>query len=186
MSVSRELRTALANLNSVSNNTTRRLDDTYYSILEQISSLQSTVSSLQEVARLTNQLHEEFEDEAIDLEAEVKGQTQDLNSFEKQQQRVEELEARVRRGREKVGEFAKRLKAVKGKVEGWEEREGEWQSMMSRRSCLPDDLQFLWMLTQSRSPAHPLRCRLHQRPAIRRPDDLSLLSGCRVASPPRF
>ena len=129
-----ELRDALSRLNGVSNSTTRRLDDTYYSILEQISSLQSTVSSLEEVATLTHQLHREFEDEAIDLEAEVKAQTTDLNAFDIQQRRVEKLEVRVRRAKDHVGELVGRLDAVRGRVESWDKREGEWQALMSRQS----------------------------------------------------
>ena len=83
---------------------------------------------------LTQQLHREFEDEAIDLETEVKAQTTDLNAFDIQQRRVEKLEMRVRRAKDRVGGLVGRLDAVRGRVESWDKREGEWQALMSRRS----------------------------------------------------
>jgi hypothetical protein len=132
----RELRNALAQLNTVSNSTTSRLDDTYYSILEQTSTLQSTVTALQDLASLTTQLYRDFEDEAIDLESEVKAQIGDLSGFETQQTRVAELEARIKEGKEKIDEFIERVGFVRGRIEGWERREGEWQALMSRE-CGP-------------------------------------------------
>ena len=132
--VSRELLTCLAQINHYSNTTTRRLDDTYYSILEKLSALQSAVASLQEVSNLTSQLQSDFEGEARNLEQDIKGQVDEVGEFEAQQEMVTALEARLKAGKEKSDMLVERLDAVRGSLAGWERKEGEWQASMSSTS----------------------------------------------------
>ncbi|KAI9824219.1 MAG: hypothetical protein M1832_002026 [Thelocarpon impressellum] len=133
-----ELLASLSQLNNFSNAATRRLDDTYYSILEKLSSLQSTTASLQEVSGLTAQLHGDFEAEARELDVEMRGQVADLGGFETQQQRIVALQARMRAAKERAGGLVARLEAVDTRVEGWERKESEWHALTTKR------LRILW------------------------------------------
>ncbi|KAI9766867.1 MAG: hypothetical protein M1835_007123 [Candelina submexicana] len=131
-----ELHSSLSALSSISTSTTRQLDELYYSILEKLTTLHTTISSLQDLTTLTTQLQNDFQTQSEELEFEVQGQIEGFASFDKQQVQIEDLEARVRKGREKVGTLTGRLERVRGRVEGWETREKEWQRRTSREFLL--------------------------------------------------
>ena len=130
----RQLHACLSRLNSMSNTATRRLDDTYYSILEKVSALQATISSLQEVSSLTSQLQRTFEGEASDLEADVHAPVSDLQGFKAQRTKVAQLETRMHAGREKAAALVDRLQLVRERVKDCEQNELRWQARTSRES----------------------------------------------------
>ncbi|PBP21602.1 hypothetical protein BUE80_DR007662 [Diplocarpon rosae] len=134
-----ELRSALSSLTSLSNATTRQLDTTYYSVLEKVSALQSTISSLSELASLTRGLTEEFRTETQELVADVSSQVEGFSGFEDQEKKIGELKQRVERGREKIKSLGDRVEVIRHRVEGWEIREKEWQDRTRRR------LRALWV-----------------------------------------
>lgn len=135
-----ELRSSLQALSEHSLKTTRRLDDTYYSILEKLSMLRSTIGGLQELSALTKELHENFQNDADEFQGEMEGQIDAFNKFEAQQQQIEKLEARIRVGREKADAINVRLEEARKRVESRERIEGEWEAKMSRR------LRLLWSI----------------------------------------
>ena len=132
----RELRSSLQALSEHSLKTTRRLDDTYYSILEKLSILRSTIGGLQELSALTKELHESFQNDADEFQGEVEGQIDVFNEFEVQRQQIEKLEARIRAGREKADALNARLEEARRQVEARERIEGEWEAKMSRMFCM--------------------------------------------------
>ncbi|KAK2629459.1 hypothetical protein QTJ16_000279 [Diplocarpon rosae] len=134
-----ELRSALTSLTSLSNATTRQLDTAYYSVLEKVSALHSTIASLSELASLTRGLTEEFSTETQELVADVSTQVEGFAGFEDQEQRIGDLKQRVERGREKIKSLGDRVEIVRDRVEGWEIREKEWQDRTRRR------LRALWV-----------------------------------------
>ncbi|KAI9722726.1 MAG: hypothetical protein M1812_001657 [Candelaria pacifica] len=127
-----ELLTSLGSLSNTSISTTRRLDELYYSILEKLTAMHTTISSLQDLSTLTSHLQHDFQTQSEELESEVQGQIEGFRSFERRQDEIEELEGRVKTGREKVERLSGRLERVRGRVEGWERRESEWQKKTSR------------------------------------------------------
>ncbi|KAH7398019.1 hypothetical protein BKA64DRAFT_673360 [Cadophora sp. MPI-SDFR-AT-0126] len=134
-----ELRNALNTLNTHSNSTTRRLDTTYYSVLEKLSTLQSTITSLKELAHLTRGLTEEFSTEAQEVVDDVTGQLDGFDGFREQEERLKALQERVGTGRARIKELGERVEVVRERVEGWEVAEGEWQDKTRRR------LRVLWV-----------------------------------------
>ncbi|KAH7354697.1 hypothetical protein BKA65DRAFT_475180 [Rhexocercosporidium sp. MPI-PUGE-AT-0058] len=124
-----ELRNALNTLNTHSNLTTRRLDTTYYSVLEKLSALQSTITSLKELAHLTRGLTEEFATEAQEVVDDATGQVDGFDGFRAQEGRIKGLMERVSGGG----------RGLKERVEGWEVAEREWQDKTRRR------LRALWV-----------------------------------------
>lgn len=135
-----ELRHALNDLNTLSNTTTRRLDTTYYSVLEKLSMLQNTITSLHELSNLTRGLTESFSAEAQEVVDDVTGQLDGFDGFRDQEIRIAALKARVEKGREKIKGLGSRVDVVTERVEGWEVAEGEWQEKTRKR------LRILWVV----------------------------------------
>ena len=136
----RELRNSLMALNTLSNNTTRRLDTTYYTVLEKLSTLQSTIASMREIATLTRQLHTDFKTESEEVVGEITTQIAGFAGFEEQQQRIVTLQERVWKGRERIKGLGGRVDVVKERVDSWEMAEGEWQEKTRKR------LRILWIV----------------------------------------
>ncbi|KAI9769705.1 MAG: hypothetical protein M1840_003942 [Geoglossum simile] len=128
--------TALTKLSSV---TSRRLDDTYYLLLEKAAALSSAVAQLRDVANLTARLHQDFRSEA---EAVGRGLGSQIDvfkgGFESEQKTIEGLEVRIKNQRVKATKLRERLQEVRRRVKGWERIEGEWQAKTTRR------LRILW------------------------------------------
>lgn len=135
-----ELRNALMGLNTLSNNTTRKLDNAYYSVLEKLGVLQSTISSLKELATMTRQLNDEFKIESEELVRDVTSQLESFEQFTSQETRIVELAARVKAGRERIKTLGERVDVVKERVEGWEKAEGEWKERTRK------NLRMMWIV----------------------------------------
>lgn len=134
----RYLRSSLSSIATLSTEITRRLDYTYYNLLEKLASLQSTVTSFQELSDLTSRLQTDFENETSQLDSDSRKQIDELKGTDAHLKRIETLESRMTAGRDKVEKLEKRLQVVREKIDGWERREGEWQTRVSRR------LRILW------------------------------------------
>lgn len=135
-----ELSNALLELNSLSNNTTRRLDNTYYSVLEKLSVLQNTISSMQELATMTRQLNEEFTQESEEVVTDVTTQIKSFEGFTEQETRISKLAGRVQTGKERIKTLGERVEIVKGRVEGWESAEAVWKDKTRKR------LRLMWTM----------------------------------------
>jgi hypothetical protein len=135
-----ELRNSLLNLNTLSNNTTMRLDTTYYSILEKLSVLQNTISSMKELAGMTKNLNNEFKEEGEEVISEVRRQLNAFEGFDHQEKRISALQARVQKGRDQIRVLGKRVEVVGTRVEGWEKAQFEWQERTRKR------LRYLWVI----------------------------------------
>jgi predicted RNase H-like nuclease (RuvC/YqgF family) len=128
----RDLRAALQNLSDDSLRTSRRLDDTYYSILEKVSVLRQTIGSLQELSGLTKELHENFESESNELTEEVEGQFEGFDSFTAQQGKISDLEKRISEGREKADSLTARLSKAKAIVDARAVAEARYEANVTR------------------------------------------------------
>jgi hypothetical protein len=136
----RELRNALSSLNTLSSHVTRRLDITYYSVLEKLGVLQNTIASLTELAQMTRLLNEEFGTESEKVVKDIRVSLDGFHGFTTQQRQIEELSERVKAGRDKVNTLRTRVDLVRDRVEGWERAEGEWQDRTRKR------MRVLWIL----------------------------------------
>jgi tetrahydromethanopterin S-methyltransferase subunit B len=112
---------------------TRRLDYTYYNLLEKITALNSTIGLFQELSDSASNLLNDFERETAGLDQEIRKQINDLKGFQPQIQKADALDERMKKGRQRVEELGKRLEAVRQQIDSWEERETEWQTRISRR-----------------------------------------------------
>lgn len=129
----RELRASLQNLSDQSLKTSRRLDDTYYSILEKVSVLRQTIGSLQELSNHTKELRDNFESDTKELVEEITGQYEGFNSFETQKEHVTALEERIKAGKKKADALTARLADARHLVESRAKAEAEDEARTTRR-----------------------------------------------------
>jgi hypothetical protein len=137
------LKKSLADLNTFSNSTTRRLDDSYYSILEKLGVLQSTVIALKELAGMSRETNASFEKQSGELVGEISAQLDSFGGFEEQECRIESLKARIDGGRDRIQGLSARVDAVQERIERWERADREWQERTRRR------LKVGWVVTSS-------------------------------------
>lgn len=116
--------------------TTRRLDDTYYSILERATALSSTIRGLQELSSLTRELHANFENDTTELKTEVHGQIEAFGRFKRTKERVDGVASRMQAVKDKCLSLSDRLESAKHRVEGRERSEAERHKQTERMySC---------------------------------------------------
>ncbi|KAI8939968.1 hypothetical protein NX059_003692 [Plenodomus lindquistii] len=131
----RDLRAALQSLSDQSLKTSRRLDDTYYSILEKVSVLRQTIGTLQELSSLTKELQINFESDTKELVKDVSGQVEAFDGFESSQRQVCALEERIKAGKDKAAGLNARLARAKERVDARAKSEAQWQATNTRESC---------------------------------------------------
>lgn len=135
----RHLRQTLQSLTTLSTRMTRRLDYTYYSLLEHISALHTLISSFATLSSATSQHHVHFSDSTSSLAQTFNAQISGFDkTFGAQAERIGALETRLQEERTRVGKLSQRLESVRARVEGWERGETEWQGRARRR------LRMLW------------------------------------------
>ncbi|ODM15937.1 hypothetical protein SI65_08778 [Aspergillus cristatus] len=127
------LRSALVSIGTLATDITRRLDYTYYNLLEKITALNTTISSFQGLADSTSTIFNEFEREIAGMYQEINRQVGELGEFQPQLEKIEALEERMKRNKEKAEALEGRLEKMKDEVSRWEKKEVEWQSRVNRR-----------------------------------------------------
>ncbi|KAJ3954143.1 hypothetical protein N0V92_009357 [Colletotrichum tropicale] len=127
------LKKSLVDLSSFSTTTTRRLDETYYSVLEKKSMLHNTISAIKELAVASRRLTGEFEREAEEMARDVDGQLATFGQFNEQEQRIEALQTRIEKGRTRIQGLGERVDLVRRRIEGWERADREWQEKTRKR-----------------------------------------------------
>ncbi|KHN96328.1 uncharacterized protein MAM_05914 [Metarhizium album ARSEF 1941] len=135
------LKQSLMDLNSLSTTMTKRLDDTYYSVLEKMSTLQHTVLALKDLAESSRDLCESFDKDARELENDIICQLGAAGHFEEQQRRISTLQNRIQEGRDKIQALASRVEVVQARVESWEQADRRWQEKTRKR------LKIIWSVT---------------------------------------
>ncbi|OJD19785.1 hypothetical protein AJ78_00285 [Emergomyces pasteurianus Ep9510] len=127
-------RTSLNTLSTLSTTITRRLDTTYYSLLEKIANLHTTIYTFHALSTSAATLHSDFTHETDNLARDTTTQVDEFHSaFAAQIRRIESFEARMQAGAEKAAALNKRMEIVRQKIEAWDRREGEWQRRVTTR-----------------------------------------------------
>ncbi|KAF9879890.1 hypothetical protein CkaCkLH20_02701 [Colletotrichum karsti] len=134
------LKKSLVDLSSFSTSTTRRLDETYYSVLEKKTLLHNTISAIKELAVASRRLTGEFEREAEEMAKDVDGQLATFGRFNEQEQRIEALQGRIEKGRTRIQGLGERVDLVRRRIEGWERADREWQEKTRKR------LRIVWIV----------------------------------------
>jgi chromosome segregation ATPase len=152
----RDLRSSLQNLSDQSLETSRRIDDTYYSLLERVSGLHRTLGNLQSLAGLTKELQDNFDSDTNEIIEDIEGQYEGFGKFEKQQEHIVRLETRIKAGREKADGLHARLMEAKRRVEARAKSEEDLETRNTRMySCLHErELLLIAHRTSTHSLGH--------------------------------
>ncbi|KAF2968822.1 hypothetical protein GQX73_g4739 [Xylaria multiplex] len=134
------LRKSLVELNTFSNATIARLDETYSSVLQKLGSLRSTIVAMQELAAMSQEINKTFTSESRALVNEIESQLSVYDQSADQKKRIEDLQARIHAGRDKVQALSRRVDVVRERIEGWEKADKEWQERTRRR------LKTIWIV----------------------------------------
>ncbi|KFY21797.1 hypothetical protein V493_07103 [Pseudogymnoascus sp. VKM F-4281 (FW-2241)] len=134
-------RKALHDLRILSNTTTSRLDNTYYSVLEKLSVLQASIASLKELSLIARQLNEDFDEDSQAVAREIQEQINAFGDFQAPQTKIEALQARIKSGREKVNRLGARVEVIRKRAEGWAKVEDQWQEKTRKR------IKLFWALS---------------------------------------
>ena len=120
-----ELQRRLAAVNKTSAEITRRLDYTYYNLLEKVGNLAAIVQSFHSLSSQTKDTIETFAKEASLLERDVKIKVERLKtSFDEKDSRAKGLEERGARANATAQDLGTRLEKARQTVEAWEKKEG--------------------------------------------------------------
>lgn len=139
----RELRSSLQALSEQSLKISRRLDDTYYSLLERLAQCRQTINGLQELSNLTNELHQNFQSDTQELAEDVEGQFEGFHDFEQQQEQVSALEDRIKVGKEKADALGHRIDEARRRVDARAKLEAELEVRNTRMwSDLSNNIEY--------------------------------------------
>ncbi|ROW10993.1 hypothetical protein VMCG_01582 [Cytospora schulzeri] len=127
------LQKSFVDLTAFSTSTTSRLDETYYHVLEKLTSLRKTIVALKELASASASTSDGFVKESQSALSEAQAQLDAFGQFDEQEKRVHALQDRVQGGRERIEALSTRVDVVRHKVERWERADREWQERTRRR-----------------------------------------------------
>lgn len=120
-----ELQRRLTAVNQTSVDITRRLDYTYYNLLEKVGNLVAIVQSFQSLSSQTKNLIDDFAKDASTLDRDVKIKVETLKtSFDEREVRIRQLEERGARANAQAQDLGARLENARQRVEAWEKKEG--------------------------------------------------------------
>jgi chromosome segregation ATPase len=127
----REINDVYQRLTDVSTQSSVKLDEVYYSILEKMNILKATVAGLQETYDQARGLSGQFEGNAQSMQKDLQEQAETFEGFREQTRQVQALEDRLMRGREKMDSLSGRLETAKDRVRQLETQEAEVQKSIS-------------------------------------------------------
>ncbi|CAM1506550.1 Fc.00g061910.m01.CDS01 [Cosmosporella sp. VM-42] len=133
------LKQSLDQLGTFSTSTSRQLDETYYAVLEKLSTLQSTMIALKDLAETSRNIHQGFDKDSREIENDITLQLAKLGQFTEQQGNIESLQTRIQDGRAKIRSLSDRVDIVRERIEAWEHADNEWQERTRKR------LKTIWL-----------------------------------------
>ncbi|GKZ27397.1 hypothetical protein AbraIFM66951_005266 [Aspergillus brasiliensis] len=164
------LRSALSMIGTLATDITRRLDYTYYNLLEKLAALNSTIASFQELSSSTSALFDDFQRETSGLDKDIRKQMGELKEFQPQLERIKTLEDRMKTGRQRAEGLNNRLEAMRHEIDRWDKKEQEWQSRVNRR------LRIFWTVVVAGMLAVLLATAVQNWPTVMGPDSSGLSS----------
>lgn len=89
---------------------------------------------------MSQELNESFTNESRALVTEIESQLGVYDQSADQKKRIQNLQARIHAGRDKVQALSKRVDIVRERIEGWKKADKEWQERTRRR------LKIIWII----------------------------------------
>jgi hypothetical protein len=88
---------------------------------------------MKELAAMSQDINESFTSESRALVSEIEAQLSIYDQSTDQKKRIQDLQARIHAGRDTVQALSRRVDLVRGRIEGWEKADKEWQERTRKR-----------------------------------------------------
>lgn len=124
----RELQRALKSVEELGMQSTRQLDDTYYSILEKAESMRNTLAEMQRLADESRSSREKFDDDARELQGETEKTMDGFGEFKTQEDTIDGYVTRLADSKSKTEALNERLEGARKRVEAYEKQYREAQA----------------------------------------------------------
>lgn len=118
----KELQVALKRVEALGMQSTRQLDDTYYSILEKAENMRNTLAEMQRLADESRAAREKFEAEAAGLRDETERTMDGFGEFKKAEESIDGYVTRLAEAKAKTDGLNERLEGARKRVEAYEKR----------------------------------------------------------------
>ncbi|KAF1346896.1 hypothetical protein BDV97DRAFT_371439 [Delphinella strobiligena] len=128
-----EVSEALNALSKDAHTATRKLDDTYYALLERTGTLKATIASLQDLSTHATETRKEWREEVSIGKEKIEAKIESFANFEAQEQVVEELVWRLKNAKDRAAELEQRLETCRGRLEGFQQKEQESRRKINKR-----------------------------------------------------
>lgn len=124
---------ALNALSRDAHTATRKLDDTYYALLQKVGVLKATIASFQDLHSCLDDTARDFAQRSDALVKDITGQIDAFNSMSDQDQNIDQLVSRLHTAKERAETFEARLESCRLRLEQWEKKEQEKNTRNNRR-----------------------------------------------------
>lgn len=129
----RELLAALKKVEELGMQSTRQLDDTYYSILEKAENMRNTLAEMQKLAAESRSSREKFDREADELRQSTEETMDGFGEFKTQEEAIDGYVSRLAESKTKTEGLNERLEAARKRVEAYEKRYRETRAKARQR-----------------------------------------------------
>jgi hypothetical protein len=128
--------TALNALSRDAHIATRKLDDTYYALLQKVGLLKATIASFQDLHSCLEDTTKDFATRSKSLVKDVIGQIDAFQNMSQQDESIDALVKRLHTAKERAESFESRLESCRSRLEQWEKKEQEKNKRNNRTWAL--------------------------------------------------
>lgn len=117
--------TALNALSRDAHTATRKLDDTYYALLQKVGLLKATISSFHDLHSCLDDTTQDFATRSDSLVKDITSQIDAFQNMSQQDESIDQLVKRLHKAKERAESFESRLESCRLRLERWEKKEQE-------------------------------------------------------------
>jgi hypothetical protein len=128
--------TALNALSRDAHTATRKLDDTYYALLQKVGLLKATIASFQDLHSCLDDTTKDFATRSDSLVKDITGQIDAFQNMSHQDESIDSLVKRLHTAKERAASFESRLESCRSRLERWEKKEQEKNKRNNRTWAL--------------------------------------------------
>jgi hypothetical protein len=128
--------TALNALSRDAHTATRKLDDTYYALLQKVGLLKATIASFQDLHSCLDDTTKDFATRSDSLVKDITGQIDAFQNMSQQDESIDSLVKRLHTSKERAASFESRLESCRSRLERWEKKEQEKNKRNNRTWAL--------------------------------------------------
>jgi hypothetical protein len=128
--------TALNALSRDAHTATRKLDDTYYALLQKVGLLKATIASFQDLHSCLDDTTKDFATRSDSLVKDITGQIDVFQNMSQQDESIDSLVKRLHTAKERAASFESRLESCRSRLERWEKKEQEKNKRNNRTWAL--------------------------------------------------